>query len=368
MDLSQISQRVAWLDDERRRDRTEMARLTQQVQDVLTQVRELGGQVHNLRMDLNAYEHLSRRVEKLEDAVGQLMTLLTTALDQGKKTTDDVHRLAQANQTTADNLTRLITELTGRLDALTRQLDAQNSQTLASRAHQQDRAIAQLTLQVEGLHKKMDAAAEFARLLESRMGAGDEAGRQALAETAQRLKDEITARERLAAEVGNLREVASGLQRSIDDMQGVQRDMEARLRAAEAAGRLLHETAGKVAQMEESLMVLSSQASHFQEIVEQRFSTDVLSMQTTVEELATAKERHEAAIQQLLTSMQETREAVRRLEVVEGAARQQTEEATIALRQTIEEYSRRQMVTMQQLLQELARIARSEPGDRLDNV
>jgi ribosomal protein L13 len=120
--------------------------------------------------------------------------------------------------------------------------------------------------------------------------------------------------------------------------------------------------------MEESLMVLISQASHFQEIVEQRFSTDVLSMQTTVEELATAKERHEAAIQQLLTSMQETREAVRRLEVVEGAARQQTEEATIALRQTIEEYSRRQMVTMQQLLQELARIARSEPGDRLDNV
>ncbi len=82
MDLTQLSQMVAWLDEEHRRDREELARLDQRLQGMVIEKQEQARRIQDLESRLASTQAQLTRFTQIEQALQQLKSELVVLFDK----------------------------------------------------------------------------------------------------------------------------------------------------------------------------------------------------------------------------------------------------------------------------------------------
>ena len=121
MNSSQLTQTVAWLDEERRRDKTELAKLQQRVEgqaaEIAEQARsiqELEGSLARTRAQLTKFSHLEKALEQLRT---ELVLLVEQKEEQRRKADLDAERVRQLER---DSQARTLGEIRKELQKLPR--------------------------------------------------------------------------------------------------------------------------------------------------------------------------------------------------------------------------------------------------------
>jgi chromosome segregation ATPase len=102
MNLNQLTQMVTWLDEERRRDKTELAKLQQRVEgqsaEIAEQARsiqELEGRLARTQVQLTKFLQLEKALDQLRD---ELVLLIERYEEQHRKAAVDAQRVRQVEQ------------------------------------------------------------------------------------------------------------------------------------------------------------------------------------------------------------------------------------------------------------------------------
>ncbi len=82
MDLTQLSQMVAWLDEEHRRDREEIARLDQRLQNMAIEKQEQSRRIQDLESRLASTQAQLTSFTQIEQALQQLKGEVVVLLDK----------------------------------------------------------------------------------------------------------------------------------------------------------------------------------------------------------------------------------------------------------------------------------------------
>ena len=121
MNLNQLSQMVTWLDEERRRDKTELAKLVQRVEsqsaEIAEQARsiqELEGTLARTRAQLTKFPQLEKALDQLRD---ELVLLIERYDEQHRKTEMDAQRVRRVER---ESQTRALGEIRKELQKLPR--------------------------------------------------------------------------------------------------------------------------------------------------------------------------------------------------------------------------------------------------------
>ena len=121
MDLTQLSQMVAWLDEEHRRDREELARLDQRMQSMAIEKQEQSRRIQDLESRLASTHAQLTRFTQLEQAMQQLKSEVVVLLDRQVEERLTAEREAErARVSDRDAMGRGIAELRKELGRLTR--------------------------------------------------------------------------------------------------------------------------------------------------------------------------------------------------------------------------------------------------------
>ncbi len=121
MDLTQLSQMVAWLDEEHRRDREEIARLDQRMQSMAIEKQEQSRRIQDLESRLASTHAQLTRFTQLEQALQQLKSEVVVLLDKQVEARLTAEREAErARVSDRDALGRGIAEVRKELSRLTR--------------------------------------------------------------------------------------------------------------------------------------------------------------------------------------------------------------------------------------------------------
>lgn len=121
MDLTQLSQMVAWLDEEHRRDREELARLDQRLQSMAVERQEQARRIQDLESRLASTQAQLTRFTQLEQALQQLKTEVIVLLDKQTEARLSAERESErARVTDRDSINRNVVEMRKELARLTR--------------------------------------------------------------------------------------------------------------------------------------------------------------------------------------------------------------------------------------------------------
>ena len=121
MDLTQLSQMVAWLDEEHRRDREEIARLDQRMQGMAIEKQEQSRRIQDLESRLASTHAQLTRFTQLEQSIQQLKSEVVVLLDKQVEARLTAEREAErARVSDRDALGRGIAEVRKELSRLTR--------------------------------------------------------------------------------------------------------------------------------------------------------------------------------------------------------------------------------------------------------
>jgi hypothetical protein len=121
MDLTQLSQMVAWLDEEHRRDREEIARLDQRMQSMAIEKQEQSRRIQDLESRLASTQAQLTRFTQLEQALQQLKSEVVVLLDKQVEARLTAERESErARVSDRDALGRGLAELRKELGRLTR--------------------------------------------------------------------------------------------------------------------------------------------------------------------------------------------------------------------------------------------------------
>ncbi len=121
MDLTQLSQMVAWLDEEHRRDREEIARIDQRLQAMAIEKQEQSRRIQDLEGRLASTHAQLTRFTQLEQALQQLKNEVVVLLDKQTEARLQAEREAErARLSDRDVLTRNVAELRKDLGRLPR--------------------------------------------------------------------------------------------------------------------------------------------------------------------------------------------------------------------------------------------------------
>jgi len=121
MDLTQLSQMVAWLDEEHRRDREELARLDQRMQSMAIEKQEQSRRIQDLESRLASTHAQLTRFTQLEQAMQQLKSEVVVLLDKQVEARLTAEREAERTRVSdRDALGRGIAEVRKELSRLTR--------------------------------------------------------------------------------------------------------------------------------------------------------------------------------------------------------------------------------------------------------
>ncbi len=203
MDLTQLSQMVAWLDEEHRHDREELAKLDQRLQGLVIENQEQARRIQDLEGRLASTQAQLTRFTQIEQALQQLKNEVVVMLDKQTEARMQAEREAdRARLSDREALSRGIAEIRkelprlGRLEEelVTRQAEDQRlgemllaqrqslnnvSKDLDERTRtlpymveqraQDNKRIAQVQAENVGLLKRSDAVANRLPLLEERI-------------------------------------------------------------------------------------------------------------------------------------------------------------------------------------------------------
>lgn len=132
MDLTQLSQMVAWLDEEHRRDREEIARLDQRLQAMAIEKQEQARRIQDLEGRLASTQAQLTRFTQIEQALQQLKNEVVTLLDKQTEARLQAEREAErARLNDREALTRAVAELRkdlGRLPRIEEDLAARQAE------------------------------------------------------------------------------------------------------------------------------------------------------------------------------------------------------------------------------------------------
>lgn len=121
MDLTQLSQMVAWLDEEHRRDREEIARLDQRMQGMAIEKQEQSRRIQDLESRLASTHAQLTRFTQLEQSIQQLKSEVVVLLDKQVEARLTAEREAErARVSDRDGLGRGIAEVRKELSRITR--------------------------------------------------------------------------------------------------------------------------------------------------------------------------------------------------------------------------------------------------------
>ena len=121
MDLNQLTQTVTWLDEERRRDRADLAKLQQRVEsqsaeiaEQARRIQELEGRLTRTQAQLTKFPQLEKALEQLRD---ELVLLIEHKDEQRRKAELDAERVRRVER---DSQTRTLGEIRKELQRLPR--------------------------------------------------------------------------------------------------------------------------------------------------------------------------------------------------------------------------------------------------------
>lgn len=121
MDLTQLSQMVAWLDEEHRRDREELAKLDQRLQSVLVERQEQSRRLQDLESRLASTQAQLTRFSQIEQSLQQLKSEVVVLLDKQTESRLQAEREAERSRgTDREALGRSVAEVRKELSRLTR--------------------------------------------------------------------------------------------------------------------------------------------------------------------------------------------------------------------------------------------------------
>ncbi|NOX62051.1 MAG: hypothetical protein GXP42_08910 [Chloroflexi bacterium] len=119
MDTTQLAQMVTWLDEQHRRDRSEIARLQQRVESQTNEIQEQARRIKALEAQLSAAQMQLTRVEQFDQSLQNLKNEVALLLE---KQTEDMNRaqreLERTRMADRENFGRIIAEIRKDLERL----------------------------------------------------------------------------------------------------------------------------------------------------------------------------------------------------------------------------------------------------------
>lgn len=165
MELAEISQRLAFLDEQRRKDREVITTIQERVEAQVgiiaaqkRQIQELEGLLASTRADLVKFTHIERSLEQLR---GELTHLIETNEGKREKTFQEFQRLRQVEQ---DTVVRQIAELRDELKPIPRY--DEEIQTLRAEVNRHNAPIVALQHQLADLDKRSEDRVQSVVFLE----------------------------------------------------------------------------------------------------------------------------------------------------------------------------------------------------------
>lgn len=118
MTMADVVQRLQWLDEERRADHAELARLAQEMASALAILKDQAGRGRTADERLSALETTLKRLPELETAITNARSEVAPLHDTDIRLEDDIARQARDFRSHTDQMTRLLSEINGRLEAI----------------------------------------------------------------------------------------------------------------------------------------------------------------------------------------------------------------------------------------------------------
>jgi chromosome segregation ATPase len=394
MDLMQASQRIAWLDEERRRDHAELTRLAQDVAATLSAIKDQTSKIRDAGDRLNALEASLIRLPRLEDAITQTRSELPPLRDVDLRLEDTLQRQAKDHQAQADQSARQWSEINGRLEALGRAIDslghritsldtqkaehAQRLTDLAVRIDATAKAAEALTARLQLVEaREHDVAArestvraQIARLETTQVQSVEEVRRslsrvETLASEIQQIRREVIAAQQGEAErrkadvavISEQREAIASIQRRAEQAVESTVPIVSRVEHLETYPSQISELQKRSNMLDEQVVLLQSTYKGLQAVEDKHWGADIPEIQNLVEEAHAVSQKNAATVQELVAANQALKEAVRELKLSLAAEHQYGDDLATALRGLIEEDVQTRLVMAQKQLQNIRRMA-----------
>jgi chromosome segregation ATPase len=403
MDLAQATQRITWLDEERRHDHAETARLAQEVAGMVAIIKDQAVKIRETGDRLNAIEGALGRVARLEDTITQTRSELPPLRDADLRLQEDARRQGKDREVQADPAARQVAEINARLERLDRAIQGAANRLVSCdmQTRQQAERLADLGTRFDKVSKTVDETigrlqlmetrdkdsvnretavrAQAARLEASQAQALEEVKRslarvEILAGDIQQirrdmttaLKEETQQRQNDVAPIAEQKLVIADIDRRVEDLSESVVPLTARVEQVEEIAGRYAEALQRMGAIEENLSFLQSMYKSLQEVEDQHWNTDMPMIQHTVDESSARSQTNFATNQELVAASQALKEDVRQLRVDLQAEHTYGDSLAAALRGVIEEDIQNRLVVAHKQLQSIRRMAQEPVEGRPD--
>ena len=394
MDLAQATQRIAWIDDERRRDHAELARIAQEVAATLSAVKDQASKIRDAGDRLNALEASLIRIPRLEDAITQTRSELPPLRDVDIRLEDTLERQAKDHQVQTDQTARQLSTIYGRLDTLSRALDAlgQRITSLDTQKTEHAQRLTDLAVRIDATAKVAESLSARLQLVEAReqdVTARESTVRAQIgrletiqAQSVEEVRRSVSRIETLASEIQQIRrEVITAQQGEAERrradvaiiseqreaISAIQRRAElavestvpiiSRVEYLESYPAQIAELQKHAGVLDEQVALLQNTYKGLQEVEDKHWGTDIPEIQNMVEEAHSVSQQNATTVQELVAANQAFKEAVRELRISLTDEHQYGDDLATALRGLIEEDVQTRLVMAQKQLQNIRRMA-----------
>ncbi len=322
MDLAQAVQRIVWLDEERRRDRSELARLTQESTNVLAMLKDQTIKLREFGDRLASLESALTRIARLEDSVTLARSEIAQAREADQRVQEDMRRQARDRQAQAEQGARVLADMTARAESLGKAADALTArlQVLETREREHAERMAILQSQLLRLESERTQASDETKRILARHDA-------VLADIQRMRKEFVTAQDQHAkihkedaARIAADKESLAALQRQIDGLRGDSQAMAHQLDHLDtSAAESKDAIAGLHQQSEEILAhsrLVDSELDNLQKSAAE--SKDAIAaMQQQMEELVSSTQAAASRLDHLEEASYQASEGLKRLGALE---------------------------------------------------
>jgi chromosome segregation ATPase len=119
MDLEQLNKKIEWLDDERRKDKTTIAMLTERLSVIEGNITGTNQELKNIQSETGRLSALTGKIDQLQEKIGQLKIDLSKNIDLTEKTRiDHSKEFEKVRQKEIDSLNKSLTEVKKSIESI----------------------------------------------------------------------------------------------------------------------------------------------------------------------------------------------------------------------------------------------------------
>jgi chromosome segregation ATPase len=169
VDPAQISQRLAWLDEERRRDKGELARLVQEVSGAVAILKDQAAKTREAGDRINAIESTLARLPRLEDAITAARSELIPLRDADIRLQDEMARQGKDARAQSDQTARLWSDVNGRVEGISKTIESltQHLHLLDTQRKDNAKRADEMAQRIDASNKASDLLVNRVHLLET---------------------------------------------------------------------------------------------------------------------------------------------------------------------------------------------------------